>query len=184
MKIDSLSVITPDIIDSLWINKKSVNNKLSRYVKERKFIRVKRWYYLNLKKQLNLKEISNLIFTNSYISLDTILYEEGIIKQYSNSIYSISKIAKSETIIIWNYKLYNYKMDINTELWIIIDNNGIKKASKERAILDSLYMKIFSSKYPWDSEMNINNIDKYLMDELLLIYPERVKNYYLKLINE
>lgn len=184
MNINDLSIISPDIINSLWVNKKSINNKLSRYIKEGKFIRVKRWFYVNLSKNINLKELSNVIFNNSYISLDTILYKEGIIKQFSKSIYSISNSTKSEEIIISDSKLYNYKININSDLWIYIDNEGVRRATKERAILDSLYLRIFSSNYPWDSEMNLISIDSDLIVQLLPLYPERVQSYYLKLINE
>ncbi len=184
MNIKDLSIISPDIIDSLWINKQSTNNKLSRYIKEGKFVRVKRWYYINLNKKINIREVSNLFFKDSYISLDTILYKEGIIKQFSKSIYSISNTSKTESIDIWDYKLYNYKININSVLWIYIDNNWLRKATKERAILDSMYLKIFSSNYPGDSEMNINNLDSELINNLLPLYPERVQNYYLKQINE
>jgi len=180
MNINELSIISPDIIKSLGFNKKSINNKLSKSVQKGNFVRVKRWYYINLNKKINLYEVSNILFKDSYISLDTILYQEGIIKQFSKSIYSISNKVKTENINIWEYKLYNYKINIISNLWIYIDNNGIRKATKEKAILDSIYLKIFSSNYPGDSELNINNIDNILMNNLLLEYPERVRLYYLK----
>jgi len=180
MNINELVVVSPDIIESLWVNKAYINNKLSKYVKEGKFIRVKRWYYINVNKKINISEVSNILFQDSYISLDTILYQEWLIKQFSKAIYSISNKVKTENINIWDYKLYNYKINIFSDIWIYIDNNGIRKAEKERAILDSIYLKIFSSNYPGDSEININNIDNELINSLLPIYPERVRLYYLK----
>jgi len=184
MKIVELNIITPEIIQSLNFNKDSVKSTLSRLVKEGRFIRLKRGVYINSSADINLSELSNLIFQWSYISLDTVLYKYWIIKQYNNAIYSISNLSKSESINIGSYNLYNYKNAIKSDIWIIINDNWLRIAEKERALLDSLYLKIFSQNYPLDSELLFKNINRELIDKLLPLYPMRVQNYYLKLYNE
>lgn len=184
MKINDYSIITPSIISAIWWNKASLNNKLTRYQKEWKIIRLKRWYYLNPNKDINIWEVSNMIFVDSYISLDSVLFENWIIKQYSKGIYSISNKGKPEKFKIWDYNLYKFITNIHTNSWIEIDDNWIRKATVERAILDCIYFKIFSRNYPWDNELNLLWINTEKINELLKYYPERVKNYYVKLINE
>jgi len=184
MKINDFSIITPDILNTIWWNKASVNNKLSRYQKEGKLIRLKRGYYVNPNKEINIFELSNMIFGESYISLDSILFENWIIKQYSKNVYSLSTKWKTENIKIGDKNLYKFIINIDTNSWIEIDNSWIRKASTERAILDNIYFKIFSKNYPWDNELNLLWIDKEAINKLLKFYPERVKKYYLKLINE
>lgn len=184
MKISDINIITPEIIESMWFNKDSAKSTLTRLVKEGRFFRLKRWVYIKISEKIQLWELSNLTFKWSYISLDTVLYKYWIIKQFNNSAYSVSYKAKTESIDFIQYKLYNYKININSDKGIVIDNNWNRIATKERALLDSLYLKIFSRNYPLDSELNIKNIDWELMDILLPLYPQRVQNYYLKLINE
>ncbi len=147
-------------------------------------MRLKRGVYIKISEEIQLWELSNLIFKGSYISLDNILYKYWFIKQFNKSAYSVSNSVKSEVINFIQYKLYNYKINVDSELGIEIDNNWNRVATKERALLDALYLKIFSKNYPWDSEIYIKNVDQKLMGQLLEIYPERVKNYYLKLYNE
>jgi len=62
MKIVELNIITPEIIQSLNFNKDSVKSTLSRLVKEGRFIRLKRGVYINSSADINLSELSNLIF--------------------------------------------------------------------------------------------------------------------------
>jgi len=184
MNIKDLPIVTPSIINTLWVNKKSINNNFSRYFKQWKFTRIKRWFYINSNKKIDILQLSNMIFPNSYISLDNILYENWIIKQYSKSVYSVSNTTKSSIIYLWAYKLYNFRINIDSDLGIIIDNSWIRKVKKERAIFDSIYLKMFSSNYPWDSEMNINDLDKKLINKLMSLYPKRVQKYFIKKINE
>lgn len=184
MNIKEVSIIAPEIINLLWLNKNSTKSTLSRYEKEWKFIRIKRGLYINANNKINIFELSNIAFKESYISLETVLYEEWIIKQYSRWIYSISNSSKSEILEVNSYKLYNYKSNIKSNLGIYIDNNWIRKATIEKAILDSIYFRIASKNYPWDSEIYVKNVNTKLMDKILPLYPKRVQNYYLKLVNE
>jgi len=124
-----------------------------------------------------------MFFADSYISLDTILFEKWIIKQYSRGVYSISTKGKTENINLWDYRLFKYITRIKSDLWIEIDDNWIRKATLERAILDSIYFKFFSWNYPWENELYLFAINNEKMNKLLEIYPKRVQDYYLKLVN-
>jgi len=184
MDISSLSIITPNIINTIWWNKASINNKLAKYQKAWKIFRIKRWYYINPSMEINIYQLSNMLFAESYISLDSVLFENWVIKQLSRWIYSISKVWKPENLEVWDYKLYKLIFKIETDNWIEIDSQWVRKAIPERALLDFIYFKLFSQNFPWDSELNLSKINPKIVSNLLPYYPERVQKYYLKLINE
>lgn len=177
--LNKFKLITVDLL-SEFDNKSRDQAKslLNYYEKSWKLLKVKRGVYLNPKYEIDKYEISNFVFKDSYISLDNILFEEGLIKQYSWwIIYSISKVSKTEEFNFSNIIFRNYKVNIDINDWIIIWENNIWKATKERALLDLLYLKFFSKNFSFDNEIYLSNIDFEKLKELAPFYWKRILNY-------
>ncbi|MDR3168795.1 MAG: hypothetical protein LBU27_03400 [Candidatus Peribacteria bacterium] len=87
------------------------------------------------------EELANTLKTPSYISLETVLYAEGVVFQYyGNSIFSISDNTKSFVVdeIPYHYQRITPKILLNP--MGILHKKGITIASIERAICDRLYL--------------------------------------------
>lgn len=181
MNLNSFSIITNDIlVNFLWINKEQAKSKIAYYEKVWKIVKIKRGYYFNLSSKISKEAISNSLFPSSYVSLETVLFNEWMIKQFSNSIQSVSNKTKTEEVFFGDIKFSNYNIKINTEEWIYINENNIWVATKERALLDIIYLRIYSSKYTIDSEIYLKEMDEELINKLLPYYSKRVSNFYYK----
>lgn len=121
----------------------------------------------------NRQEMAVKIYKPAYISFETVLVEEGIIFQD----YKTIMVASYKTVnIIADKQKIRYRK-LKDELLInakgLIKNNFYYKASKERAVLDMLYL---NKKYHFD---NLQNMDWNMMFELVKIYKN--KNLEIKL---
>lgn len=92
------------------------------------------------KKGYSCKELACSIYEPSYISLSTVLLENGIVFQYSEKITVISYLSRTLTI---DGRVYEFRK-INPFLWGgmsgIKTENGYFIASPERAVLDTMYL--------------------------------------------
>jgi hypothetical protein len=93
-----------------------------------------------LDQNYNPLELANKILRPSYISLDTVLRQEGIIFQYSEEIKVIS--YKSTKLQIDNHVIdfHFLKESVRNNPEGIINTGNISIATKERAFLDSIYL--------------------------------------------
>lgn len=122
------------------------------------------------KPNYNIFELANKVFTPSYISLQTVLREEGLIFQQSSAVFCVSylsrKILVGQNEIIYKrlpeFIVNNQKGLLNMQTYYI--------ASKERAFLDSLYV------YKEFFIDNINNLDWNLVHEIKDIYRSKTLN--------
>jgi len=162
--------------------KDQAKSLLNYYEKTGKLVKVKRGVYVNPKEDISKFEISNFCFPNSYISLENILYEAWIIKQYSlGVIQSISNTTKTQEftfsgVIFRNYQI-NCKVGNNYDIGINIWDDPIWKATKERALLDLLYLKLFSKNYFFDNELYLDKIDFWQLETLSKLYGKRMEKY-------
>jgi hypothetical protein len=100
------------------------------------------------------KELANALKTPSYISLETVLYQEAVVFQYyGNTIFSLSNNTITFTIgdITYEYHKISEKILLNPKG--IVYQDGIAIASKERAICDRLYL---SPRYYFDHLDDVN----------------------------
>lgn len=144
---------TPEIGQIFQIvNPQTLRKKLSRRWKQWILIHLHYgvWAFADYTKE----EVANVLKIPSYISLETVLYKDGVIFQYyGNTILSISDNTKSFKIQETNYEYHKIhpKFLLNPK-WINYINN-INIASVERAICDRLYLT------PWYYFDNLRNID-------------------------
>jgi len=162
------------------LNKFSLRNLLSRMGKQ--------WLLQNLRKgiralpKFNEYELANMLQKPSYISLETVLCQEGIIFQdYGTTLYSISSKTQDHTI---QWKIYNYKT-IKPEIALdplgIDYKHGYAIASPERALCDRLYLTpgyYFDNlrSINWNKVMEISHIydnKRLLLDIVKLKYGTR-----------
>ena len=123
-------------------------------------------------------EFANLLYTPSYISLEYVLQQAGVIFQYDARYTSVSYLSRE---IEADGRVYNYRRireDIIMDTTGIFRNKGnVNVASPERAILDMLYL---NKDFYFD---NINSIDRKLIERILPAYKSAaLENRVLKLL--
>ena len=117
------------------------------------------------KKEYSSKELACSIFTPSYISLNTVLAEEGVIFQYSSEITVISALSRRLDI---DGRCYDFRR-IDPVTWA--DMKGIRQedgyciACPERALLDMMYLYHDIGYFD-----NVNRLDFGLIAELAASY--------------
>lgn len=167
--VKELSIIFPKI------NYQSLKDRLSYAVETNKLIHLRKGIYA--KTNFKPYELANKIYTPSYISLETVLKNEGIIFQEYKSIFVVSYLTRK--IIASNFEIYYRK--IKNE--ILLNRQGIEEkdnyfiALKERAFLDAIFLY---KNYHFD---NLKPIDWKKVEELKKIYhskilEKRVGEYY------
>lgn len=175
-KLGFLVFHTGDLAN-LWQIKDShsLHMALKRYVDKGLLVRIYRGLY-------SLKPIEQLqpllvglkaLHRMAYVSTETILAEEGIIQQKINQITLVSSISRKFSIGQNNF--YSRKLSnkfLYNEIGII-EKNGIKKATAERAAADMLY---FNSKAYFDAE-NLIDWKKVKEIQKAIGYPPTFNRY-------
>jgi len=168
-----------DVAELLGIKHASAVVLSARYVKKGLFIRLKKDLYV-MKERWQRNSLSeyfqtaNILQVPSYISLMTALSFYEITTQVQREFFEsvcIKRTAKYEIDgVLFNY----YKL--NKELYFDFTKQGdFFIATKEKALLDAVYL-YSSGKYTFDvSSMDISKIDLKRLKKLLIKYPERTK---------
>jgi hypothetical protein len=152
-----------------------LKKRLSYYVQKGELYSIRRGLYAKDKNYDRL-ELATKIFTPSYVSFETILYEAGIIFQHYSTIF----VATYQTREVeCDSQLYSFKKIKDV---ILTNSDGVENrgnyfaACKERAFLDVLYL---NKDYYFD---NLSPLDFDKVQALLPIYDnkrmaQRVKRY-------
>ncbi|MGB3343716.1 MAG: hypothetical protein WBA61_07380 [Aequorivita sp.] len=142
---------------------KNLSGRMGYYVDTGRLLKLRRGIYA--KPDYNPLELANMLFTPSYISLEYVLQQAGIVFQYDSRYTSISYLSRE---VLIDGKTYSYRRIKET---IIMDTTGIirnKKqcnmATPERALLDMLYL---NKDFYFD---NLNAIDQEAIAQILPIY--------------
>ena len=142
---------------NLWgiTNLNTLYTTLKRYTQKGLLFRVHRGFY-------SIKPISQVnpyllgikaLHKYSYVSAESILFDLGIINQKTDYITLISSSSKRFTIVDNNYIVRQLKDDYLYNDAGIIQKDGIRLATLERAVADLLY---FNPKYHFDADRLIN----------------------------
>lgn len=121
-----------------------------------------------MKKEYNPEELACKIYTPSYISLEYILQEAGVIFQYDSRITSVSYLSREIEVENKTYSYRRIKGEIVVNTAGIIRNANINKATAERAFLDMIYLN--GERY-FD---NLKPLDKDFMKRLLPLYNSKI----------
>lgn len=159
------------------VNFLSLNNKLNYYVRTGKLLNPRKGIYA--KEIYDPLELSCIIYTPSYISLEYVLQKSGVIFQYDPRITLVSYLSRSILIneMSLNFRKIKNEILLNTD-GIRRQSNHVNIATPERAFLDLMYL---NSKYNVD---NPGLLDKRIIRKLLVIYQsETLKNRVNKILN-
>jgi predicted transcriptional regulator of viral defense system len=146
-------------------NRDALKAKVNYYVKKGDINQVRRGIYV--KPEYDKFELAVKIYMPSYISLETILQEAGIIFQHYERIFVVSYLTRLITVDGQDIMLRKIKNDILLNSSGIIISGNYAKASKERAFLDCLYLY---RNYHFD---NLEALDKDKVFELADIYHNK-----------
>ena len=145
----------------------SLNKKLNYAVRTKKIVNPRKGIYAL--PDYNQEELSCKVFTPSYISLDYVLQQSGVIFQYDSKITSVSYLAREIKV---DGRLFSYRKIkgevLSNPRGIRQDKNHVNIASAERAFLDLLYL---NPGYYFD---HTNPLDINTVLKLIPIYQSKV----------
>lgn len=164
---DSRTVYTlPDIAMLVEeSNFESINDKINYYVKTNRLNRPRKGIYV--KSNYNPLELACSLYTPSYISLEYVLQQAGIIFQYDSTITAVSYLSRKLNIDNNEYSYRKIKNEIIVDTTGIEQINNINIATPERAFLDTLYL---NSNYYFN---NLRLINREFVAKLLPIYRSK-----------
>lgn len=113
----------------------------------------------------NPLELANILYAPSYITLEYVLQQAGIVFQYDSRYTSVSYLTREIEIggMIFSYRRIKEEIIMDTA-GIVRNPDNINIATPERAFLDMLYLNKDSY---FD---NLNPLDRQLIDRILPAY--------------
>jgi predicted transcriptional regulator of viral defense system len=168
-----------DVANLLGIKPSSAIVLCARYVKKGLFIRLKKdFYVIKDRWQRNSPseffQIANILQVPSYISLMTALSFYELTTQVQREFFEsvcVKRTSKHEVDgVLFNF--YKLKRGLYFDF---IKQGDFFIATKEKALLDAIYLYSFG-KYNFDaSSIDVSKIDLKKIKKLLINYPERTK---------
>ena len=139
--------------------------RLNYHVRQGRLKNPRRGIYA--KKNYNAEELACLLYTPSYLSLEYVLQQAGVVFQYDSRLTSVSYLSRTVEIDGHEYCYRRVKEEILSNTMGIVCNHGICIASKERAFLDVVYL---NATYYFD---NLRPLDYGMVKKILPIYDNR-----------
>ena len=129
----------------------------------------------------SVEELACEIYPKGYISLETVLYDAGVIFQrYGNSTRVVWNNTRKKTFQDHQYYAFKVKNEILNNPSNIRISNNVRKATPERALCDLLYLQ---KKPQIDNPEFFDNPQSLArFKELLPLYPKTTQNVISKLI--
>jgi len=150
----SLAQIYPDL------TARQMTNAIYYAVKNKLLKRIRRG--IIVKPEYNRQELACKVYPPAYISLDTILFEMGLIFQLSSKITCVSTLSK-EIVVDGQIILYRkFKDSILTNPSGLINDGIMTVASVERAVLDTLFI---------DGERHLDNFRPIDWNKIHILLP-------------
>ncbi|MDO9633978.1 MAG: hypothetical protein Q7J05_02900 [Paludibacter sp.] len=144
----------------------SLNKRLNYFVQKGKLLNPRKGIYA--KQGYSMNELACLLYTPSYISLEYVLQQAGVVFQFNSQITAVSYLSRNIEIEGVTLAFRKIKNEVLIDLsGIVTAETGVSMATPERALLDTLYL---SSHYYFD---NLNSIDVNLIYRLLPIYQSK-----------
>jgi len=140
--------------------------RLDYYVRRGNLYRIRRGLFAKDRKY-NRLELATRIFTPSYVSFETVLSQEGVIFQFYSQIFVASYLTREITVEGQRYSFRKIRNPILTDSAGVEHREESSFASRERALLDTLYL---NSDYHFD---NLGGINWDKVAEILPIYDNQ-----------
>lgn len=147
---------------------------LSRLVKSKKLIRIKRGIYILPEKISEIEKIANSIYYPSYLSFESALSLFGILSQAPYTL-SFATPLKSKTLIFDNKKIEYRKLKPILFFGYQLKNN-LYLAEPEKALLDTFYLASMGKLKINFSQLDYSKIEKSKFFNRLKKYPLKTKN--------
>jgi len=151
----------------LWHESSTIATRvrLNYYVKNGDLYRIRKGFYAK-DKNYNQLELAARILTPAYISFETVLVTEGVIFQYYEPIFIASYTSRKIFIDGKEYCYRKLKDEVLHNSTGILQYNEFSIATKERAMIDTLYI---NNSYYFD---NVESMNWDLIQEILPIYQD------------
>ncbi|MFH1566167.1 MAG: hypothetical protein ABIB98_03150 [bacterium] len=169
-----ISMLFPDI------SYPNLRRRLNYYYTKGDIIKLRKGIYA--KEKFDPCEFAGKVYTPSYISFETVLFNEGIIFQKPEAIIVASyltRFIKSENVSIQYRKM---KREVLYNMEDVIEKDGYFIASKERAFLDTVFLYkryYFDNLRPlnWDRVFELSAIyGRKALDKMIKSYYKDLKN--------
>ena len=137
------TVLTPAELAAVWgiANVDYLKTRIQYYLKRGYLRRVTHGLYAKSGADVNLLEAGNRLRTPSYVSFETVLFQEGLIFQAQPAVYLASYCSKTIQISIGKFVYRRLKDEILFSKEGVISAGSYCVATKERAFLDSIYAR-------------------------------------------
>lgn len=115
-----------------------------------------------------LMKIANRLVPNSYVSLFTILRQEGVIVQYYDEIYSVATRSVTRTVTGIEFVYQQVKEEVILSDLGVHNQGEIRFASLERAVTDMWYL------YPKLHLENLSQVNLKKLKKIVDLYQKKV----------
>ena len=147
-------------------NKERMRARLASYVKNGQLFRLRQGIYSTSQKY-NHFELACKIFSPSYVSFESVLFQQGIIFQPPGEVTVASYLSRQLSVDDVNYSFRKIKPSVLLLPFGIQQENGASVACAERAFLDTLY-------HYGDYEFaTLHSLDKQKIFEYLPFYQNK-----------
>lgn len=160
--INEIAMITEET------NRDNLKSKISYHVRKGNLLNPRKGIYTKL--DYSLYELAEKIYKYSYISLETVLANEGIIFQRYKTIFVVSYLTRQIEVDENIIQYRKIKEAIRFDLKGVYQKDNYYIATKERAFLDSLYLY---GDYYVD---NFNALSKERLFDMIEIYNSKAMN--------
>ncbi len=174
--VAEISLMFPDI------SSVNLKRRLSYAGNTGKLVRLKKGIYA--KDNFNKYELANKLYTPSYISLETVLFKEGVVFQPVETVYAVSYLTREIGVGDINIVYRKIKEAVLYNDESVMDMGNYHQASLERAFLDAIFIyknRHFDNLKPvnWDKAGKLLKIYhsgslKRRFEEYFRIYKENV----------
>ena len=137
----SKTIFSTKDVALLWNenNNLVIIDRLKRYVRADKLIRLRRGFYAK-DKNYNRFELATRIYTPSYVSFETVLTRSGINFQKYESIFVASYVTRDIEVDGQKISFIRIKDYVLSNTIGVEQNGNTAIATKERAFLDRIYI--------------------------------------------
>lgn len=142
-----------------------LGQRLNYYVRTGRLLNPRKGIYA--KEGYNPEELSNILYSPSYLSLEYVLQKAGVVFQCDSRLTAVSYLSRSMEIDGRSYRYRKLKNEIIVQTKGIRQTGAIHIATAERAFLDMLYL---TDNYCFD---NLSLLDRGEIEKLLPIYGSK-----------
>lgn len=160
------TVFTTKEIALLWqvTDRKTLKARINYYVQHGKLFQLRRGVYVKERNNYDRFELATRLYTPSYISLETVLQQEGVVFQHYTSISAVSYLSRATVCDGQRYIFKRIKEAVLFNPLGVQQRDTYWVATKERAIVDILYLY---GQYYFD---NLHSIDWRQCNKIAKIY--------------